>query len=665
MLFEADPDREEVYEILAGQIGSTLKRARLVEHNIELYNEAVQARQVAEEGRRLAEEADSLKSRFLATVSHELRTPLTLIVGTIELMLREETPDRAALPTSYLRDLKSIRASAQHLARLIGDVLDLASSQAGELRLTREPLDIGETLREAVWLGELMAREKGLTWRADVPDDLPVVWGDRTRLKQVVLNLISNATKFTEQGGVALGASVADGQVTITVSDTGMGISPEEQEAIFDEFHQSERTTQRGYGGIGLGLAVTRRLIELHGGHIGVRSSGEEGAGSTFFFTLPVLAGDATPIAARSDRARVVLLVVDQAGEGDLLRDHLARRGFEIEELALHQQPDWLSAILAAPPGAIVLNLPPDDERGWELIRRVKQDTATQDVPVMYYALSAAEAAGSLLEIDYLTKPVGRADLIRALERQGIAQAKPGCTILVVDDEPGILDMHVRMVQSQVPQAEVLTAIHGRQALAIMETVRPDLVLLDLMMPDVNGFEVLAVMRARELTRDVPVIVLTAQILTADDMARLQQGVAAVLEKGLFSAAEVLAQVEATLARSKHFGTETQRTVRQAMAYVHAHYAEPLSREELARAVGVSERHLNRCFQQEMGLPPMTYLNRYRVKRARSLLEQGHNVTEVAMAVGFSDSNYFGRVFRLEVGVSPGSYQRGERAGRS
>ena len=198
-----------------------------------------------------------------------------------------------------------------------------------------------------------------------------------------------------------------------------------------------------------------------------------------------------------------------------------------------------------------------------------------------------------------------------------------------------------------------------------MERDRPDLVLLDLMMPEIDGFKVLELMRDRTLTRDVPVIVLTAQILSGDDMARLQQGVAAVLEKGLFRASEVLAQVETTLARSKHLGNEAQRVVRQAMAHIHEHYAEPLSREELARRLGVSERHLNRCFHQELGLPPMTYLNRYRVQRARELLEQGdQSITEVAMAVGFSDSNYFGRVFRQEVGVSPGLYQRGQRSPR-
>jgi AraC-like DNA-binding protein len=164
------------------------------------------------------------------------------------------------------------------------------------------------------------------------------------------------------------------------------------------------------------------------------------------------------------------------------------------------------------------------------------------------------------------------------------------------------------------------------------------------------------------LTRDVPVIVLTAQTLTGQDMARLQRGVAAVMSKGLFSAAEVLAQVEAALVRSKRLGSEAQRVVRQVMAYIHEHYMEPISREELAHRVDLSVRHLNRCFQQETGVAIMTYLNRYRIHQAKGLLEEGfHTVAQVAMAVGFSDSSHFIRVFRQEVGVSPGAYQRGER----
>ena len=181
-------------------------------------------------------------------------------------------------------------------------------------------------------------------------------------------------------------------------------------------------------------------------------------------------------------------------------------------------------------------------------------------------------------------------------------------------------------------------------------------------MPEVDGFAVLHEMRDYETSRNVPVIVLSAQILTTHDMARLQAGVAAVLGKGLFSAEEVLSQVEAALTKSKRLGSQTSCSVREAMAYIHEHYAEPISRAALARHVAITERYLTHCFHQELGITPMIYLNRYRVKQAKLLLEQGkQNITEVAMDVGFSDCSYFNRVFRQEVGITPGAYQRGDR----
>jgi YesN/AraC family two-component response regulator len=220
----------------------------------------------------------------------------------------------------------------------------------------------------------------------------------------------------------------------------------------------------------------------------------------------------------------------------------------------------------------------------------------------------------------------------------------------------------VRILEKIAPRCHVVTARDGRAALDLMAQYRPDLVLLDLMMPVLDGFAVLQAMRERESTRDVPVIVLSAQILTAQDMARLQQGVAAILAKGIFTSAEVLAQVETALNRSKHLSGEAQRVVRQAMAYIHEHYAEPMSRSDLAAHAGISERHLTHCFRQETGLTPITYLNRYRIHQACALLKQGDmNITEVALAVGFSDSSYFARVFREDVGVSPHAYLRGER----
>jgi signal transduction histidine kinase/AraC-like DNA-binding protein/DNA-binding LytR/AlgR family response regulator len=663
VLFEANPRQEEIYEILSGQISAALKRTLLAEHNVQLYQEAVQARQVAEEGRRLAEEADCLKSRFLATVSHELRTPLTLIVGMIDMILSEEAGGKISRPGSYQHDLMSIRSSAQHLARLIGDVLDLASSQAGELRLACEPLNLEPFLQETILLSEPLVREKGLAWSVELPPALPLIWADRTRLKQVILNLISNATKFTEKGEVALTVTCTDHEVTIAVRDTGMGIPQAEQEIIFNEFQQSERTTQRGYGGMGLGLAISRRLIELHGGQIGMRSSGEDGAGSTFYFTLPLMATTALPAPGREDLSHRVLLLTGRAGGEAKLQAHLTRRGFDVTALSFENHPDWLNQITATSPGAVVLDLQPAEERGWELIKRLKQNPATQDTPVVFYTLSETQDRGAMLALDYLVKPARGSDLTRALDRHGLSKAGTSQpTILIVDDDSCILDLHARVVTGHVPGSRVLKARNGREALGLMEQTVPDLLLLDLMMPEVDGFGVLEGMRQHERLRGVPVIVLTAQILTGPDMARLQQGVVAVLGKGLFSSDEVLAQVEATLARNKRLGSEAQRAVRQVMAYIHEHYAEPLTRAELAQHVGLSERHLNRCFHDEMGMPTKTYLNRYRVRQAKRLLADHHqSVVEVALAVGFSSSTYFGRVFREETGLSPSAYRHDAR----
>lgn len=608
---------------------------------------------------RQAEEANRLKSRFLAMVSHELRAPLSLIVGTTEMLQREGAPGTAH-PESYRKDLNRIHTSAQHLSRLIGDVLDLASSQVGELRLACEPLHLEALLREVAPLGEMLALEKGIVWAAEIPDGLPLVWGDRTRLQQVILNLINNAVKFTNHGFITLWAVRGRNQVLVAVSDTGMGIPLAEQELIFDEFRQTERSAQRGYGGMGLGLAISKRLIELHGGQIGILSPGADGTGSTFFFTLPVFESAERLNAPRSSRAGTVLLLSEQALAGVRLHEHLARRGYEVEMLAIGSEPEWLSQVLAAPPGAIVLDMEPAAERGWEVMQTLKLNPGTCDIPVIFYALAEESSTGNLVVLDYLTKPVSEQDLAQALERQSVAAAHgKRTTILVVEDEPAILDLHARIIRAHVPRCRIIRAGNGAEALAVMATTIPDLVLLDLMMPQIDGFTVLERMREDPRMRSVPVIVLTAQILTREDMARLQQGVVAVLRKELFSDAEVLTQVESALARSKHLGDEAQRIARLAMAYIHEHYAKAISREMLAAEVGVSERYLTRCFKQEAGITPIDYLNRYRVQQACRLLEAGHvKVTDVAMVCGFSDSTHFGKVFRKEIGISPRAFQR-------
>jgi YesN/AraC family two-component response regulator len=282
---------------------------------------------------------------------------------------------------------------------------------------------------------------------------------------------------------------------------------------------------------------------------------------------------------------------------------------------------------------------------------------------VLFYSLKPEVDTGALLELDYLTKPVSTTELTHALTRQGLlASDEEVKTILIVDDEPGILEMHTRMVEAQSPVYRVVKAHGGREALEQMQHLHPDLVLLDLMMPDLNGFGVLQAMRRGETTRDIPVIVLTAQVLTEADMVRLNDGVATVLSKGLFTAEETLTHVEAVLSRQPKPVSDAQRLVRRVMAAIHRRYAEALSRKSLADSVGVSEDYLTRCFRQEIGVTPMAYLRRYRLNKAKELLTQGQkSVVAIALAVGFPDHKYFMQVFRREVGVSPGAYRRGSK----
>jgi signal transduction histidine kinase/DNA-binding LacI/PurR family transcriptional regulator/CheY-like chemotaxis protein len=616
--------------------------------SVRLHKEAVH-------GQWLAEEANRMKSRFLSTVSHELRTPLSLITGLAHSLIR--LPEEIAAPgqESARDDLQRIYASAQQLDGLIRDVLDLSRDEAGQLKLVSEPLDLNEVWQPIIMIGQQSAQDKGLRWHCEVPDGLPQVWGDRTRLRQVALNLVHNAIKFTTEGEVALIVRSDHGMVTIQVSDTGLGIPPEEQERIFDEFQQSERTTARGYGGLGLGLAICKRLVEMHGGRIWVESTGQEGIGSSFFFTLPVIqaTSESREMAPTIQEGVVTLVAAKHSSAGKELHDHLANQGYHVVSLQLDEESsNWISPLLNAGPGAIILDASLAPRFGWEVIKALKENPFTQDVPVLFYSLQ--KQRGSILELDYLTKPLGSPELIRVLARQGldVNSSAEGKTILLVDDEAGILEMHARMIQTQFPACRVLRAQDGREALEVIRQDLPNLILLDLMMPELDGFGVLDAMRTDESMRNIPVVVLTGQVLTDEDMARLNQGVAAVLQKGIFSVQETMEHVESALARTPRLGSEMQRIVRKAMAYIHNHYAEPFSRQHMARQLGLSERYLTRCFHKEMGITPVEYLDRYRMKQAKKMLESGESVTETALNIGFSSVSYFSRLFEKEVGIS-------------
>ncbi len=636
---------------------------------VRLRQEALEARRIAEEQRKLAEEANQLKSRFLSMVSHELRTPLNLISGLSDMLIHESQvagPDTRIVDRD---DLERLYIGSRHLDDLIRDVLDLARIDVGKLNLTYELLDFHEVLEAAAAIGEKLARDKSLAWIEKIENRLPTILGDRTRLRQVVLNLINNAVKFTSYGSITLSAGVNNGKLVVSVSDTGLGIPAGEQTSIFDEFRQSSRTSARGYGGLGLGLAICRHLVESHGGQISVNSEGEEGKGSTFYFTLPAFDENA-PVPARKnllENCQFIMILTETIQQGAGLKCQLEGQGCQVDLHAVDKNSQWLTQLKIDPPDVIILDRELTSTRGWEILKILKDNPETQAIPVLFYAQNDHNRA--FLELNYLTKPVKAERLAEVLETQGLfnpddAMGQPDPSdskkiILVVDDDPEILNLHTRILESMSKKYQPVQARDGREALAKLRELRPSLMLLDLMMPGMDGFSVLETMLAEELTRTIPVIVITGQTLTEEDMARLNKGVISVLSKGIFTPEETSGRLKNILARQHKGSSEQQKIVLKAMAFIQSHYTEPISRSEVAAHIGMSERHLTRCFHHEVGLTPISYLNRFRVRQAKYLLDAGCNsITEVAMEVGFSSSGYFTRVFKEEVGIAPREYLR-------
>jgi YesN/AraC family two-component response regulator len=306
----------------------------------------------------------------------------------------------------------------------------------------------------------------------------------------------------------------------------------------------------------------------------------------------------------------------------------------------------------------IVLDMTVQSDLSWITLKAIKDNNLTRGIPTLLYA--STKNGESLLSLDYLTKPIGLDSLTQALDQHwtSIDPARPVHTFLVVDDEPNTLELHARIVQSQSVSNRVLTAGNGIEALQILQKNNVDLVLLDLQMPGMDGFEVLEAMHENESTRDIPIIVVTGKTLAEKDMDRLNEGVAVVLQKGIFSLDETAAHIDAILKRKRNLSVDTQRMVRQAMAYIHENYIDSISRQTIARHINISEDYLTFCFRKELGVTPIKYLQRYRVNQAKLLLKDSQKtITEIALDVGFSDSGYFSRIFHRETGMPPDQFR--------
>ncbi|GIV64024.1 MAG: ATPase [Bellilinea sp.] len=641
---------DELFGFVAFEAPNPELCAALV-HNLAAALRTSRLYQDALEGRKAAEEASRLKSRFLSMVSHELRTPLSVIVGLSEMSLKSQSVE--------LKDIEQINTNAQHLARLIGDVLDLASSEAGKLRILHEPLDLNEVLRIPLKIGEEMAREKGLGWSANLPEHGVWVLGDQTRLRQITLNLISNAVKFTPAGQIRLDVIPMGNSVSVSVSDTGLGIPPADLEKVFDEFYRSETILKSGLGGIGLGLAITRQLVETHGGQITARSPGDFGSGSTFTFTLPVVSSeDHLPAFAALNAVSgwsLVILIEDKETP-DTYVSHFEGSGFTVRVIKVDEKRDWLTKVMEQFPEAILLSDSLASSRGLSLARFIKQHKIFENIPIFAFSLDPSDLRSELLELNYLQKPIRAEQLIKELARLSLIK-KTTQTVLIVDDDPAVLETHRRIVAQT--GRHVLTAPNGRRGLELAIAERPDLILLDLMMPEMDGFTVLEALHSRPETRSIPVIILTGRQLNEDEIERCNRGVARILSKGMFTQMETLEHIKSALTRRDTLNSATRRLIRRAAAIIHTGYAEPITREDIAAQLNISADYLTDCFRQEFGITPLTYLRRYRIKQACDLLQTTDlTITQIALNVGFSDSAHFTHTFIREMGLSPRAFRQ-------
>ncbi|MCB0210695.1 MAG: response regulator [Anaerolineae bacterium] len=471
---------------------------------------------------RAADEARLAKQQFATNISHELRTPLNVVMAFSEMMYLSPASYSVPLPPQYRGDIREIYRSSKHLLQLTDDVLSLSRIEAKEMRIHPEPTGLKDVITEAISVIRPLLRDKAVKLVAHVPDTIPSLVIDRARVSQVILNLLNNARRFTEQGSITVEAKAKDTHVEIVVADTGIGIPAQAQPLVFKEFQQIDSTSFVNQQGSGLGLAISKRFVEMHGGRIWVESAGVPGQGSRFYFTLPFhpplffaeeTAETGLSVRTPSSRSRKVLLFDPDPYIGQIIEE--AVDGVQV--VPFEAGADIGRRIRDTQAGAIIINLAQKDQ-AWRQILQLQEHSADVSLPVIMCPLVGPTQLGQALGVkDYLVKPVTRSALVALLDRLGLERGR----ILVIDDDPRMGNLLTRLLQTHGQEYEIIRAGNGDEGLALLRRQRPDLVLMDISMPKMDGYTLLRYIRDEPHLNDLPIAMITANIGTIDDERKL------------------------------------------------------------------------------------------------------------------------------------------------